>query len=86
MVDKLKRILDIYELTPNAKEVVIFTSAFKARGKLLTDKRKIKDELVTLTDAVICPHFEKCQCEENAHYLEWLNIFDKDILAFSILS
>ena len=79
-------IFEIYELTPNAKEIVIFTSAFKTRGKLLTDKNKVKDELITLMDAVICPHFEKCQCEENAQYLEWLNIFEKEILAFSILS
>lgn len=86
MSDKLKRIFEIYELSQNPKEVVIFTSAFKTRGKLLIDKNKIKDDLITLMDAVICPHFEKCQCEETAQYIEWLNIFEKDIIAFSIVS
>lgn len=85
MTDRIKKVFEIYELAPNAKEVVIFTSAFKARGKLLTDKTKIKDAILTLKDAVICPHFEKCQCEENAQYIEWLNIFEREILAFSIL-
>jgi len=85
MVDNMTRLLEIYELSPDAKEVVIFTCTFKARGKLLTDKSKIKDDLVTLIDAVICPAFEKCQCEETAQYYEWLNIFDKDILAFSVI-
>lgn len=86
MVDKMTRILEIYELSTEAKEVVVFTASFKARGKLLTDKSKLKDDLVTLVDAVVCSPLEKCQCESTAQYFEWLNIFDKDILAFSIIS
>lgn len=86
MVDKTKRLFEIYELAKDPKEVIIFTAAFKARGELLTDKTKIKDEVITLIDAVVCPPFEKCQCEEQAQYHEWLNIFDKEIIAFSIVS
>lgn len=86
MVDKTKRLFEIYELTNNPKEVIIFTAAFKARGKLLADKMKIKDDIITLTDAVVCPPFEKCQCEEQAQYHEWLNIFDKEIIAFSVVA
>ncbi|MDD3419598.1 MAG: hypothetical protein PHE78_03235 [Candidatus Gastranaerophilales bacterium] len=86
MVDKMKRIFEIYELSENPKEVVIFTKAFKARGILLSDKEKVLDEVITLKDAVVCQPFDKCQCEEHAQYHEWLNIFDKDIIAFSVLS
>ncbi len=86
MSDKIKRIFEIYEISHNPKEVVIFTSAFKTKGKLLIEKSKIKDDIITLMDAVVCPHFENCQCEENPQYIEWLNIFDKDIIAFSIIS
>lgn len=86
MVDKFRRLFEIYEITENPREVVIFTSSFKARGKLLTDKGKIKDELITLKDAVVCPPFEKCQCEEHAQYYEWLNIFADDVLSFTILT
>ena len=86
MSDKIKRIFEIYEISHNPKEVVIFTSAFKAKGKLLIEKSKIKDDIATLTDAVICPHFEECQCEENAQNIAWLNIFEKDIIAFSIIT
>ncbi len=86
MVDKTKRLFEIYELAKDPKEVIIFTEAFKVRGKLLTDKTKIKDDIITLMDAVICPPFEKCQCEDKAQYHEWLNIFDKEIIAFSIVA
>jgi hypothetical protein len=85
MVDKMKKIFDIYEMTENPREVIIFTKAFKARGKLLADKTKVQDDIVTLTDAVVCNPYEKCQCEEHAIYYEWLNIFDKDIIAFSVV-
>lgn len=85
MVDKMKKIFDIYALAENPKEIIIFTEAFKVRGKLFTDKAKIKDDIITLTDAVVCPVFEKCQCEDQAQYYEWLNIFDKEVLAFSIV-
>ena len=86
MVDKIKRLFEIYELSENPKEIIIFTGAFKVRGKLFTDKNKLKDDIVTLTDAVVCPPFEKCQCEEQAQYYEWMNIFDKEIIAFSVVS
>lgn len=85
MADKIKRIFEIYELSENPKEIVIFLENFKVRGKLFTDKSKIKDDVITLTDAVVCSHFDKCQCEETAKYYEWLNIFDKEIIAFSVL-
>ena len=86
MSDKIKRIFEIYEISHDPKEVVIFTSAFKAKGKLLIEKSKIKDDIITLMDAAVCPHFENCQCEENAHCIKWLNIFEKDIIAFSVMS
>ena len=86
MVDKSKRLFEIYDLSKEPKEVIVFTESFKARGKLLTDKLKMKDDIITLMDAVVCPPFEKCQCEEQAQYHEWLNIFDKEIIAFSIIS
>jgi len=86
MADKAKRLFEIYELAKAPKEVIIFTNSFKARGKLLVDKEQIKDEIITLMDAVTCLPFEKCQSEEHAQYHEWLNIFDKEILAFSVVS
>lgn len=85
MVDKIKRIFEIYELSESPKEIVIFMQNFKVRGKLFTDKTKMKEDLITLTDAVVCNHFDKCQCEETAKYYEWINIYDKEILAFSVI-
>lgn len=85
MSDKIKRIFEIYELSNNPTEVIIFTPTFKAKGRLLTDKSKIKNDLITLKDAVICPHFEKCECEGNAQCIKWLNIFEKKIIAFSVI-
>jgi len=85
MSNKVKKIFEIFELVQNPKEIIIFTQAFKVKGTLITDKNKLKDEVITLMDAVICPHFEKCQCEDAAKYVEWLNIFEEDIIAFSVV-
>lgn len=95
-MSKRARLLnEIYDMTQDPKGIIIFTSAFKAKGSLLRDDMKRKDGVITLQDATVCNHFYDCTCDEctceNAECQEgiqcykWLNIIEKEVIAFSII-
>ena len=86
MSEKAIKILQIAEQAENAEGIVVLTDSFKAKGKLYKDKSKTVEGIITLTDAVVCPHFSECECKESltSHH-DWLNIFEENIVAFTIL-
>ncbi|MFA6988877.1 MAG: hypothetical protein WC197_02305 [Candidatus Gastranaerophilaceae bacterium] len=86
MSEKLAKVIQIAQMAENAEEIIIMTDAFKARGKLIKDKSKTVEGVVTLTDATICPHFDICECKKSLNSKhEWLNIFEENIIAFTII-
>lgn len=95
MSKRARLLSEIYDMTDNPKEIIVFTSVFKAKGRFLRDDSKRKEGLITLQDATVCNHFYDCTCDdcscENADCQEgiqcykWLNIIDKEVIAFSII-
>ena len=86
MSEKLAKVIQIAQMAEDAEEIIIMTDAFKARGKLFKDKSKAIEGVVTLTDATICPHFEACECKTSVNTQhEWLNIFEENIIAFTVI-
>lgn len=85
MSEKLNEILEISQMADGEKEAVIWTGSFKVKGKLYTDQAKLKEGIVTFTDAVVCHHFDDCKCKDEAACYKWINIFEEHIIAFSIL-
>lgn len=78
-----KIIKQIDQIATDANKIIVWTSAFKAIGDLYKDEKHADENLVTLTDARICNHFEKCSCDNPT--IKWLNIFEEDIVAFSLI-
>lgn len=86
MSEKLTKVIQIAEQAQNAEEIVLFTDSFKAKGKLFKDKSKAVDGIITLTDAVVCPLFDKCECKGSlSTHHDWLNVFEENIVAFTVL-
>lgn len=85
MSERVRKILDVSKMAQGEKEIVIWTSAFKVKGKLYTEMDKLEEGVVTLTDAIVCRHFEDCQCEENSHYYKWVNVFEDQVIGFSVI-
>lgn len=85
MSDKIRKILDVSKMAGDEKEIVVWTEAFKVKGKLFTDMNKMEEGVVTLQDAIVCRHFEDCQCEEQSHYYKWVNLFEEQVIGFSII-
>ena len=95
MARKARLLSEIYDMSTNPQEVIIFTSAFKAKGTFLRDDSQRKEGVITLQDAVVCNHFYDCtcgdsvcnhyECKEGVQCYNWLNIIEKEVIAFSIL-
>lgn len=86
MSEKLAKVIQIAQMAENAEEIIIMTDAFKARGKLFKDQSKAVEGIITLTDATICPHFDICECKNTLNSkVEWLNIFEENIIAFTVI-
>lgn len=67
----------------NYENICVFTKGFKAHGMLYTEKAT--EGIITLKNTKIYSYETNCECETIAEYkhVEWLNIFAKDIIAFS---
>lgn len=85
MSEKMHKILEVSKMAEGETEIVVWTEAFKVKGKLYTEQAKIEEGVVTLTDAIVCRHFEDCQCDENSHYYKWVNVFEEHVVGFSII-
>jgi len=69
----------------NYRRIIVFTKGFKAIGEVFKDST-IK-ELLTLKDVKVYLYATNCECELTPEYktVDWLNIFSKDIIAFSFI-
>ena len=87
MIRKCKLIKEIFEKknTENNKHLMIFTKGFKALGEFYNE-HEIRG-IITLKNARIYSYATNCECETNptSHEVSWLNIFGKDIIAFSFV-
>ena len=67
------------------KTIFVFTKGFKAVGEYCTEHAL--DKIVSLKNAKVYSFASNCECETNpaAKEIPWLNIFAKDIIAFSFV-
>lgn len=88
MIRKCKLIREIFEKNnvENHKHLMVFTKGFKAVGEYCLEK-EIKG-LVTIKNVKVYSYATNCECETTpeAREVAWLNIFGKDIIAFSFLT
>ena len=79
---KVDRIIKIAEFA-SSKKIEVWTTSFKVVGTLLTDEDKIAKGIVTIINPIIHPLLGN-EVESELKY-EWLNIFEDEIIAFSIV-
>lgn len=67
------------------KNIIIFTNGFKAKGELCFENPTQK--LLSIKNASICFYSANNEHELNnqSKKIEWLNIFSKEIIAFSFV-
>ena len=83
-MNKTEQILEIAKNADNAERIILFTSSFKVVGKLLKKSDMISKGILTLTGATICSTLENFECTFSHHRYDWLNIFEDEIIAFSV--
>jgi hypothetical protein len=82
---KLKKVLELAEKAGSEK-IEIWTSSFIATGDLFQDKDRLEKGIVTLQNAKVTSILHKCDSECGCDKLfEWLNIFEDQIIAFTII-
>ena len=87
MSKKLAIIKEVFSKnnTNNFKTIVVFTKSFKAVGEYCNEHAL--NNVVSLKQAKVYSFASNCECESNpaAKEIPWLNIFSKDIIAFSFV-
>ena len=86
----LKKLLKVSSLC-GCDKVAIWTDSFLAKGELYKDSSDMIEDVVTLKNVTIhsigceCTESNTCGCTDVEKQLEWLNIFDDKVIAFSFL-
>lgn len=83
-MSKLEKILDIASKAYASDKVEIWTNSYIAKGTLLKEEGKTIEGIITLIDAQIYPLFSS-ECYSGCENLTWLNIFEDQIISFSVL-
>ena len=81
-MSKLKKIIDI-ATQAQATEIEIWTNSFKVMGCLFNDKERIEKGIVTLQNAIVSPLFVEVECADTRY--DWLNIFEDQVIGFTIV-
>ncbi|HSA07590.1 MAG TPA: hypothetical protein P5556_10485 [Candidatus Gastranaerophilales bacterium] len=81
-MSKLKKIIEIAEQA-NSEEIEVWTNTFKAMGTVLKDENRIAKGIVSLKNAIVSPLFIENECTDTSY--EWLNIFEDQVIAFTIV-
>jgi len=81
-MSKLKKIIEIAEQA-GSTEVEIWTNSFKAMGTLLKDKDRIESGIISLQNPIVSPLLVECECTDSMY--DWLNIFEEQIIAFTVV-
>lgn len=81
-MSKLEKIIEIAEQSGSV-EVEVWTNSFKAMGTLLKDKDRIEKGIVSIQNPIVSPLFIECDATDSAY--DWLNIFEDQIIAFTLV-
>ncbi len=83
-MNKTEKIIEIANDANDADRIVVFTSSFKVVGMIYKKSDMISKGILTLTNATICNSLENFECTFSHHKYEWLNLFEDEIVAFSV--
>lgn len=81
-MSKLNKIIEIAEMS-GSEEIEIWTNSFKAMGTLFKDKSRIEKGIVSLQNPIVSPLFVEDVCADTKY--DWLNIFEEQVIAFTIV-
>lgn len=82
MANKVEKIIKIAE-DAGSEEIEIWTNSFKAMGTLFKDKERIEKGIISLKNPIISPLFIENECTDSAY--DWLNVFEEQIIAFTVV-
>jgi len=83
-MNKTEKIMEIAKEADESERIIVFTASFKVVGKLLKKSDMISKGILTLTNATVCNALENFECNFSHHVYDWLNIFEEQIVAFSV--
>lgn len=82
MANKLEKLIKIAEET-GSEEIEIWTNSFKAMGTLFKDKDRIEKGVVSIKNPIVSPLFVESECADTTY--DWLNIFEDQVIAFTVV-
>lgn len=85
MSEKLKKIIEIANDANHSNEVEIWTNSFRARGIIVKEPGRTVDGIISLADARIIPFITDIENSVDIILHNWLNIFEDQIIAFTVL-
>ncbi len=81
-MSKLRKIIEIAEMT-GSDEIEVWTDSFKVMGTLFKDSERIEKGIVSIKNPIISPLLIENECTDSAY--DWLNLFEDQIIAFTIV-
>lgn len=79
---KLEQIIKIAE-EAGSQEVEIWTNSFKAMGTLYKDQNRLEKGIISLKNPIVSPLFIESEFADTQY--DWLNIFQDQIIAFTVV-
>jgi len=79
---KLEKIIEIADQAAST-QIEVWTNSFKVMGTLLRDKSRIEKGIISLENPIISPLLVECEGTDSMY--DWLNIFEDQVIAFTIL-
>lgn len=81
----MSKVSKIIEIADQAKstQVEIWTSSFKVMGTLFKDKDRLEKGIVSIQNPIVSPLLVECECTDSMY--DWLNIFEDQIIAFTVV-
>ncbi len=83
-MNKTERILKIAKEANESDRIIVFVNSFKIVGHLHKESEMHEKGILTLKDATVCNSLENFECTFSHHTYKWLNVFEDEIIAFSI--
>lgn len=82
MANKIDQIIKIAE-EAGSREIEIWTNSFKAMGTVFVDKGRIEKGIISIQNPIISPLFIEDERTDSVY--DWLNIFEDQVIAFTIV-
>ena len=82
MTTKLTKIIKIAE-EAGSDEIEIWTNSFKAMGTLFKEEERVEKGIISIKNPIITPLFKENENEDSPY--DWLNIFEDQVIAFTIV-